>query len=93
VIVWASGGRVFGRAPAVLSGLLEVRGQCMTRSPTLRLCQIAAVAALRSPQERQPAPRVQRIAGLDLPAFEVAALEPSAPARLRRIVEGFDASL
>lgn len=86
VAVWASGGRVWGRAPDTLAGLVELRGQGMTRAAPLPFCEAAVAVRLGPPAERQPEPARERVAGVDLPLHRLAPLEPSAPARLRRLL-------
>lgn len=93
VIAWSAGGRAFGRAPGALGGLLELRGQGFAAAAPLAMAQIASVARLREPQQRQPEPGVEDIAGLSIPAFDLAPFEASGPARLRRIVEGLERGL
>lgn len=85
-LVWLSGGRVFGRAPETLSGLLEARGLGVLPEPTLPFCQIVLVAACE-PAERLPDPRTAERAGGQLPLIALSPLEPSAPAKLRRAIE------
>lgn len=93
VVVWSARGRAFGRAPATLAGCVELRGQGMARVQPLAFAEIAAVVRLAAPGERQPSPRFESVGGLALPAFDLAPLEASAPARMRRIVEGLDHAL
>ena len=93
IILWAAGGQAFGRAPATLAGLIELRGQGMARLPTLAFATIVAVVRLTEPPERQPAAAVEAVAGVAVPAFDLAPHEASAPARLRRIVEGLEPPL
>jgi serine kinase of HPr protein (carbohydrate metabolism regulator) len=87
VVVWASGGRPFGRAPAPLSGLLESRGLGVLPCPALAFAPIAlAVTCAASPEavERYPAGGT-----LDLPGQEALLLplwpfDRAAPAKIRR---------
>ena len=87
VAAWISGGRAFGRVPQTLAGLIELRGQAVLAVQTVPFCEIAVVARLVAPPERQPAPAVESVAGLQLPAFHIAPFEASGPQRLRLIVE------
>ena len=41
VIVWTSGGKLFGRAPEPLSGLLEARGVGIIPAAPLDFCQVS----------------------------------------------------
>ena len=86
VVAWRSGGRAFGRAPDVLLGLVELRGQGMARVGALSFAEVAAVARLEVSAARQPAPAVFEVAGVSLPLHLVAPFEASAPARLRRLL-------
>src|SRR4051812_25700980 len=43
VILWASGGRLFGRAPASLAGLAELRGVGVVSVPFLALCEVVLI--------------------------------------------------
>ena len=83
--VWASGGRAWGRAPAPLAGLVELRGQGIARLGALPLAEVALAVELDAPLERQPAPATRLVAGVRIAAHRLAPWEASAPARLRRL--------
>jgi serine kinase of HPr protein (carbohydrate metabolism regulator) len=83
VLLWISGGRLFGRAPDSLSGRLEVRGLDVIEEPAAPFCEVVLVAECGVP-ERIPEPRFVERLGVRLPALRVAALEASAPAKLGR---------
>lgn len=85
VAAWASGGRAWGRAPAPLAGLAELRGQGMASLPALPLAPIALVADLGEPAERQPSPGTAEVAGVRLPRHTLRP-DASAPARLRLLL-------
>jgi hypothetical protein len=89
VLLWTSGGRLFGRAPDALAGLLEVRALEVVRVPALRLAEVALVAHCGA-AERIPDPRFAEIAGVCLPLMEIDPREASAPAKLRRALDHFD---
>ena len=93
-LLWASGGRLFGRAPDTLAGLLEVRGlRRAARSPPCRLAEVALVAALRRGRERMPGPAFAEILRASaVPLIEIDPREASAPAKLRRALSHFDAA-
>ena len=93
VIAWSAAGRAFGRAPSALLGMVELRGQGLAACPALAWAQITHVVSLASPKERQPEPAFHAVAGVSLPAFTLMPFEASAPARLRRIVEGLERTL
>jgi len=90
VVLWASGGRLFGKAPESLSGLIEARGAGVMPEPVLPLAEIVLlVRCADSPEavERMPdeAP-VQRL-GAALPRIGLWARESAAPVKLRRALE------
>jgi hypothetical protein len=83
-LVWASGGHVYGRAPQTLAGRIEIRGLDVVAQPALAFCRIVLVARCGTASERIPQPAFADLAGGRLPAFDLAPLEASAPAKLRR---------
>jgi serine kinase of HPr protein (carbohydrate metabolism regulator) len=83
VILWTCEGRLFGRAPAPLAGLIEVRGVDVMDEPALALCEVAMVVAPGTP-ERLPEPDVVDRCGLQLPRLVLAYEQASAPAKLGR---------
>jgi serine kinase of HPr protein (carbohydrate metabolism regulator) len=80
--VWASGGRAWGRAPEVLSGLLEVRGLDVVRVPVLDYCRIDLAVTAGDP-ERLPEPGVLDLAGASVPHLVLHLTDASAPHRLK----------
>lgn len=95
VVVWTSGGRLFGRSPAPLSGLLEARGVGIVPAAPLDYCQIALlVHCRRGPDdvERMPEPRPETIEGVAIPRIELWPFEAAGPAKLRRALEHLGAS-
>jgi serine kinase of HPr protein (carbohydrate metabolism regulator) len=85
-LLWRSGGRLFGRAPDSLFGLIEARGLGVLPEPALQFCEVV-LAAVCGPVERLPDPRTAERAGGQLPLISLAPLETSAPAKLRRAIE------
>ncbi len=85
VRVWASGGRLFGRAPDPLRDLMEVRGLGVLPSPTLAWAEINLVVDCVAVQavERLPHPDRDVILDRPVPRVRLYALEASAPAKLR----------
>ena len=86
-LIWASGGRVYGRAPEALSGLVEARGLGVLSHSALPLAEVALVVICEPPEaeiERMP-PLVDRetAAGVDLPILRVHSFEASAVSKLR----------
>lgn len=84
--VWESAGRLFGRAPDTLEGLIEVRGLDVVREPALDFCEIRLLALCEA-AERIPDDRVAERVGVRLPVVSIAPLEASAPAKLRRALQ------
>ncbi|HWF01498.1 MAG TPA: HPr kinase/phosphorylase [Caulobacteraceae bacterium] len=92
VVVWESGGVLFGRAPDPLSGLMETRGMGVgaAAAPTLAYARIELkVTCVDAPAsvERLPDPASERIAGVEIPAWDVWAFDVAACAKLRRVIE------
>jgi serine kinase of HPr protein (carbohydrate metabolism regulator) len=90
VVVWRSGDALYGRAPDVLSGWIEARGQGLLAAPPLRLAEISlAVTCVAKGKalERLPDPSFELIDGVSIPRLTLNAFEPSAPAKLRRVLE------
>ena len=89
VLLWASGGRCFGRAPDALFGLIEARGLGVTAEPALAFCEVVLAVRCVEPAalDRLPEPAFARRAGIALPALALWPLEPTAPAKLRRAVD------
>ncbi|MBU1379121.1 MAG: HPr kinase/phosphatase C-terminal domain-containing protein [Alphaproteobacteria bacterium] len=91
VLVWVSEGRLYGRAPDTLRGLIEVRGLDVITVEPLPLCEIGFMARLETP-ERMPEPTTKTILGIEIPLLAVNPFETSAPAKLSRAMEVFDAA-
>ncbi len=81
-IAWASGGRVFGRAPAPLSGLIEARGVGVVAAPALAWCEAILAVELGAIAERVPDPAWREVAGIQLPLVKLAPFEASTPRKL-----------
>jgi len=92
VELWVSGGGLFGKAPASLAGLLEVRGVDILRLPALPLAQVALVVRCGAPERLPDAERTE-ILGVALPAVTISPLETSAAAKLSRALARFDGAL
>ena len=88
VLLWASGGALFGRAPDVLAGLLEVRGLGVGPAPSLRLSRVALVVECvpAAQVERLPDPATVERAGVRIPLLRLWPFEPAAPAKLRHTI-------
>ncbi|HEY5072658.1 MAG TPA: HPr kinase/phosphorylase [Caulobacteraceae bacterium] len=86
-VIFLSGGRLFGRAPSAVAGLIEVRGLGVVETRSLPLAEIVvAVRCTRQPDdvERMPRAESQPILGLALPTLLLWPFEASAPGKLRR---------
>jgi len=86
-LLWASDGRLFGRAPEALYGLMEVRGLDVVAHSALSLCGVALVARCGEAVERLPERQTVNRLGLQVPALSIAPFEASAPAKLGRALE------
>jgi hypothetical protein len=91
VVLWACEGRLFGRAPDTLVGLLEVRGLGVIAVPALPLAQVALAVRCGAP-ERMPGPASIDLVGIAVPRLTLDPREPSAAAKLSRALDGFDLS-
>lgn len=89
VVLWASEGRLFGRAPDTLAGLIEVRGLQVVRLEALALAEVALVARCGAP-ERIPEPQTCEVLGVRMPLIAIDPLEASAPVKLSRALALFD---
>lgn len=92
VVLWASDGRLFGRAPETLFGLIEVRGLDVVRVEALPLCEVVLVVKLGKP-ERIPEPAWVERQGVRLPLVELNPFETVAPVKLGRALAAFDAGV
>jgi len=85
--VWTSGGRLFGRAPDSLRGMIELRGLGVVEEPPLPLTEVAMIVLCEdssSQVERLPEPEFEEICSVALPRLRAHALDASAPAKLGR---------
>jgi serine kinase of HPr protein (carbohydrate metabolism regulator) len=85
VTLWTCEGALFGRAPAALHGLIEVRGVDVTGEAALPFCEVALVVRPGEP-ERIPGPEWVERLGVRLPSLALAYPEASAPAKLGRAI-------
>ena len=84
-LVWRSGGRLYGRAPGPLHGLLELRGVGVVAEPALPLAQIVLVVRCEAGEvERMPDAAYEEIEAVRSPLLRLRALDASAPAKLGR---------
>ena len=92
VVLWAVEGRLYGRAPASLHGLIEVRGQGVVTVAALDFAEVVMIARLAATTERVPEFHTENVLGLAIPTLDVAAFEASAPAKLGRAIQAFAAA-
>jgi serine kinase of HPr protein (carbohydrate metabolism regulator) len=83
VVLWTCEGRLYGRAPTPLGGLIEVRGYGVTGQAALAFCEVALVTMPGAP-ERMPEPETVERLGVQLPCLALPYREASAPAKLGR---------
>jgi serine kinase of HPr protein (carbohydrate metabolism regulator) len=84
VTAWRSGGVLYGKAPAPLAGLIEVRGiGVLPIASTLALCPIELVVDLAETTERLPDAATLAISGMHLPHLVLGLGDPDAALRLR----------
>lgn len=77
-------GRLVARAPARIAGRMEIRGVGLVEIEAAPEAPVCLFADLDSIPERLPEPATRRVAGQEVPAIALAALEPSAPLKLER---------
>ena len=92
VLLWVAQGRLFGRAPDALAGLLEVRGLGVIAVSALPLAEVALIVQCGAP-ERMPEPQAEHLLGVAVPRVEVDPRTASAPAGLRRALTHFDEAI
>lgn len=83
------GRRLLARAPAILSGRIEIRGIGIVTLPYVTEAALHGVVDLVAPEavERMPESRRVVLLDTDLPAVSLAPFEASAAAKVRRFVE------
>ena len=91
-LVWADAGRLWGRAPDPLDGMIEARGLGVLSAHRLAFSEI--VLAVRcAPADsiaRMPEPQAWSALGITLPLVALAPLEESALAKLARVFAVLD---
>jgi serine kinase of HPr protein (carbohydrate metabolism regulator) len=88
-VVWMSQGRLYGRAPDALAGLIEARGLGVVGWPTLPFAALAlAVDAASSPVERMPEPGFVPVLQASLPRLVLDLREGSAVAKIALALAG-----
>jgi len=80
-VLTALAGKLHAAPPATIAGRIEVRGIGIVERPYVRDVPVALWVEAGTP-ERMPEAMTHVIAGIALPAYTMALLEASAPARL-----------
>lgn len=83
-ILWRSAGRLFAACPPAIAGRIEARGLGIVAEPPLALVEVVLAARCETPVERLPEVETLTLCGGSVPLLRLAALEASAPAKLRR---------
>ena len=89
-VTFVSGGRLYGRAPDALAGLVEVRGVGVLPRPHRALCPIdLLVRCVDRPQavERLPDPIFEVIEGVSTRVLDLWRLEPGGPGKIRVVFD------
>jgi serine kinase of HPr protein (carbohydrate metabolism regulator) len=91
VLLWTAEGRLYGRAPDPLAGLMEVRGVDVLPVAALAFCEVGLKVRLGR-AERMPEPATETILGVAVPLLAADPFQLSTPAKLGRAMEAFDAA-
>lgn len=91
VLLWSAGGRLYGRAPDILAGQIEVRGQGIVQVAPLAFSEIALLVRLGT-VERLPDPESATLLGAEIPLLYVDPFEVSAPHKIVLALSAFDAA-
>ncbi|KQN83957.1 aldolase [Sphingomonas sp. Leaf67] len=74
-------GTLHATAPATIAGRIEVRGLGIVDRPTIASIPVALFVEAGTP-DRLPEPMTRTLAGIAIPAYRLALLEASAPAKI-----------
>lgn len=85
VLIWMSGGKLYGRAPDPLAGRIEVRGVDILSEVPLPYCRISLSVA-DGAYERLPEPGSVCHFGRPVPHLTLPLLEGSTPAKIARAI-------
>lgn len=89
-VVFGSAGRLFGKAPTPLRGLIEVRAVDVIGQAEIPLAEIVMVVCCLGEGESAPRlaePDCVRLCGIEIPRLSLAALEGSAMVKLSAALE------
>lgn len=97
VVLFTAGGRLYGKAPEPLAGLIEVRGLGVVQAEAaLPFCEVAVIlrcVATPDAVERLPEPRAETVASVSIPVFDLWPREPAAPLKIVRIMQSLGVPL
>lgn len=83
VTLWTAQGRLFGAAPASLSGMIEARGLGVIDAPSRRFSEVRLLAqCIEGEPERVPPPESRVLLGIACPLVRLRPLDASAPIKL-----------
>ncbi|WP_397399067.1 HPr kinase/phosphorylase [Phenylobacterium sp.] len=91
VLLWSAGGRLYGRAPDILAGQIEARGQGIARVTPLAFSEITLLVRLGA-AERLPDPESTILLGVEIPQLWVDPFAVSAPHKIVLAFSAFDAA-
>lgn len=80
-LLHAEAGELRATAPATIAGRIEVRGLGIIDCPTVPSVPVALFVEAGTP-DRMPEPATEVIAGIAIPAYRLALLEASTPAKI-----------
>jgi serine kinase of HPr protein (carbohydrate metabolism regulator) len=84
-LLWASQGRLYGRCPPAIAGLIEARGLGVMPLATRGFAQIRLIVRCLpagGPVERMPDDARQSLLGVGVPTLDLRPLEASSPMKL-----------
>jgi serine kinase of HPr protein (carbohydrate metabolism regulator) len=95
VLAWTCDGRLFGRAPDSLSGLMETRGVGVLGQDNLAFCEIDLSVRCVSADavERLPDPASTEVEGHAIPRIDLWPFDVAAPLKLVRAMQHLGAGL
>ncbi len=90
-IVQRRDGRLHATAPGNIRGQIEVRGIGIVPMETVESAPVHLIVVVDEPVERMPdGPRVQRLAGINVPVVALPALESSAPVKVELALKALE---
>lgn len=90
VLTWTDSGRLWGRAPEPLAGLMEVRGIGIVTRPALPFCAIGLIVDCQpraAAVERMPREALAERQGVMLPVRPLWPFEPAAATKLLALLD------